>query len=196
MLWIRDIMTRDVKTLAPDTTIRAAMDFLAANHLSGAPVVNGHSVVGVVSATDLLNFTANIESEMPFVSLPEITWADHEGRDAMADADVSAPAFFAESWEPDAEEPDIAAGYPTVEPNALDEHDVSEVMTRNLWTLPSTASARDAAALMETHGIHRVLIVDNEDLVGIVSALDVTRAVANGQFTVRTYVFNHDSDFS
>ena len=54
MLKLRDIMTRDVVSAAPDLTIREAMELLSERHVSGAPVVDGGKVVGVFSASDLL----------------------------------------------------------------------------------------------------------------------------------------------
>ncbi|MGH7617950.1 MAG: CBS domain-containing protein, partial [Gemmatimonadaceae bacterium] len=73
---------------------------------------------------------------------------------------------------------------------------VSEIMTRTpLCTLPSDADTHAAAALMTEQGIHRILVVDDDQLVGIVSSLDVARAVAEHKLTERTFVFNHDRMF-
>jgi CBS domain-containing protein len=46
-----------------------------------------------------------------------------------------------------------------------------------------------AAANMERKGIHRVLVVDDQQLVGIVTTMDITRAVADHRLTNRTFVF-------
>jgi CBS domain-containing protein len=76
--------------------------------------------------------------------------------------------------------------------NALEEHDVSEVMTRApLATLPVDASAEQAAELMAQHKIHRVLVTEGDTLAGIVSSLDIAAAVADHRFTRRTFVFDH-----
>ena len=73
---------------------------------------------------------------------------------------------------------------------------VSEVMTRApLVTLEPTADVEAAASLMTEKGIHRVLVTDGDRLVGIVSALDVAKAVADGKLTRRTDVFNRDEGF-
>ena len=80
--------------------------------------------------------------------------------------------------------------------NKLEEHDVSEVMTRvPLVTLEPGADVEMAADLMKSKAIHRVLVTEGDKLVGIVSALDITRAVADHKLTRRTYVFNRDQDF-
>lgn len=93
---------------------------------------------------------------------------------------------------------DVAGGMETdasPEWNLLDEHTVDEVMTRTVWSLPPTRTVLEAADLMGRKAIHRVLVVDDGRLVGIVSALDITRAVADHKLAERRYVFNRDRDF-
>lgn len=59
MLRIRDLMTRDVCTVSPDTTLREALTLLSDRHVSGAPVVEAYRVVGVFSASDILAYLAD-----------------------------------------------------------------------------------------------------------------------------------------
>src|SRR5215510_13878698 len=54
MLRLRDIMTTDVLPVSPETSVRDAMELLARHHVSGAPVIANHQLVGVVTTTDLL----------------------------------------------------------------------------------------------------------------------------------------------
>jgi CBS domain-containing protein len=68
MLKIRDIMTRDVVSAAPDLTIREAMELLSERHVSGAPVVDGGKVVGIFSTSDLLAFLADLSDTTPSLS--------------------------------------------------------------------------------------------------------------------------------
>jgi CBS domain-containing protein len=199
MLRVRDIMTTDVKTLSPQSTLREAMELFAHEHVSGAPVITGGAVVGVVTSTDLLSFAATLRG----------TPADRDGApeaDLLSDAaederdeldEVAAPsAYFSELWESSGE---AAAGEARIagssEWDALDDHDVSEVMTRDVWTLPSTAHAREAADMMREHGIHRVLVTDDGALAGIVTALDIARATSERKFQNRAYVFGAGRDF-
>src|SRR5688500_20394259 len=60
MLRLRDIMTTDVTVLRAETPIRDAMAILASSHISGAPVVSGHRVLGVVVATAVVLFGAEL----------------------------------------------------------------------------------------------------------------------------------------
>jgi CBS domain-containing protein len=49
---------------------------------------------------------------------------------------------------------------------------------------------REAADAMQRTGAHRVLVMESNRLVGIVSALDVARAAAQHRLQDRRYVFN------
>jgi CBS domain-containing protein len=51
---VQDVMTRDVTSVAPDTTLKDVARLLAGLGISGLPVVVGGAVVGVVSEADIL----------------------------------------------------------------------------------------------------------------------------------------------
>ena len=51
---VRDVMTRHVFTVAPDTSLRAAVDLFLHRMISGLPVVAGGRVVGILTETDAL----------------------------------------------------------------------------------------------------------------------------------------------
>lgn len=51
---VRDLMTKDVVTVAPDTELRHIAALLVQRRISGVPVVEGGQVVGVVSERDIL----------------------------------------------------------------------------------------------------------------------------------------------
>src|SRR5437868_573683 len=59
MLKLSDIMTKEVVTVTPQTTLRDTVELFTARHISGAPVVSGNSIVGIISAADVLGFAAS-----------------------------------------------------------------------------------------------------------------------------------------
>jgi CBS domain-containing protein len=65
------------------------------------------------------------------------------------------------------------------DPSAAGMKSVGEVMTGHVHSLPSDAPVRNAASMMRENRIHRVLVIDDGELVGVVSALDVARAVSD-----------------
>jgi CBS domain-containing protein len=197
MLRVRDIMTADVLTLAPGTTLREAVRQLTAHRVGGAPVVFGGRVLGVLSASDVLAFVlapsggapaAGAPVEGPYaeeaLALPELP----EGAEVPA-------AFFIEPWDDTGERTAEPPGAATQGRDVLDDHTVADAMSRRVYALPPDAAVDRAASYMQSAGVHRLLVVDDERLVGIVSALDVARAVADHQLTVHTFVFNRDDDF-
>ena len=193
MLRLKDIMTTDVVTVTPQTSLRDAMELLASRHVGGAPVVSGNKLVGVISAYDLLSFAASTPGA-PAEATENVEWgsfADANETDRAIDReDVPGATYFSDMWD------DAGAGVRErmamvegPEWNVLESHDVSEAMTRPLITLPSDADVTVAADVMRRNGIHRVLVVDGHTMVGIVSALDIVRAVADHKLEARRFVF-------
>jgi CBS domain-containing protein len=191
MLIVRDIMTTNVLALEPQMSLRDAMELLAEKHISGAPVVSGKELVGVISAADLLAFAAELSGTPPML---EDRSEEHALRDSWGDeleSGDSAANFFVDFW-PDAGA-DVSARFAAAEGpdwNRLEEHTVSEAMTTgHLCTLPSTAPAKAAAECMGRLSIRRVLVVDDGALVGIVTSTDITKAAAESRLSSKVYLF-------
>ena len=181
MLRLRDIMTRDVLTVGPTTTLREAADLLATRHIGGVPVVEGTRLLGVVSANDILAFAAAAADEPREAPADDVDdWIEPGGGELPA----RWLASLVEPVELDAELADAPDG-----PSPLDRHTVAEVMTRRVVALPPDADAVTAAARLRTADVHRVLVVDGDRLLGIVTTTDITRAVADRALERRTYVF-------
>jgi len=62
---------------------------------------------------------------------------------------------------------------------------VAEIMTREVLSAPEDSTVDDVCRLMWEKRIHRVPIVRGAHLIGIVSALDLCRAMLNGQIAER-----------
>ena len=188
MLHLRDIMTTDVATLAPDATLREAVAFLAGRHISGAPVVSNEAVLGVVTTTDVLDFLAagrrddDGEPDQPESTFERQPWDDESEPPAR---------FFTELWDEvagTAVADDEATPHHHLDP--LAEHTVEEVMTPRVLSLPSTVDVAAAADFMRIADVHRVLVTDQGRLVGIVTTTDITRAVADGRIVRRIWSFD------
>jgi CBS domain-containing protein len=198
MLKVRDIMSSDVVTVSPELSLRDAMELLASQHVSGAPVVRQGKVVGVVSAMDLIRVASTVPG-VPTVREEQVeldTAIEPTRAEEVEAGNEPSGAYFYELWDDSgAEVSEHVAAPAGPEWSALDEHFVSEAMTFGIVKVPPDASAASVAELMRNRRIHRVLVIQDDKLLGIVSALDVARAAAAGRFTSRTYVFNRDRDF-
>ena len=136
MLRLRDIMTTDVLTVGPETTLREAVDLLATHHVSGFPVVDASGVVGVVSSSDLLAFEASTPPVPGADDEPE-EWGELSGWER---GDEPAARYFTDAWsDAGADTTERFARTDSPEWDLLAEHTVAEVMTRQVLALPPTA---------------------------------------------------------
>jgi CBS domain-containing protein len=71
----------------------------------------------------------------------------------------------------------------------LEDVTVDEVMTRKIHSLSPDCSIEEAAQVMIKKQIHRVLVMDGDIVLGIVTTADVAKAVAEHRISSRTYVF-------
>ncbi|MCI0433080.1 MAG: CBS domain-containing protein [Gemmatimonadetes bacterium] len=177
MMTLSTIMTRDPFTVGPETTLREVIDVLSVRRISGAPVVaGGGRVVGVISASDVLGFVASM------AGVPH----DEDGADRDdAGGEDAAAGLLAGYW--DDTDADVVTRMDAewrADWDRLDEHTASEAMTRKLHTLPPSAGIADAARHMVKAGIHRLLVVEGDQLVGVVSTMDLVKAIATNPAVV------------
>lgn len=189
MLRVGEIMTPHVVTLAPEASLREAIETLVTCRIGGAPVLDGEKIVGVLSAPDVLEFEsitpspARLEEADDGPSLePADEWT--EGEDAPS-------AFFTDLWAP--EGPTVTERIESTEGpewDFLEDHTVGEAMTRSVCTLPESLEVSAAAQRMLAAGVQRALVTRGDELVGILTTTDVLRAVAERRLSVRQYVFD------
>lgn len=180
MLTLSDVMTSDVIALTPHTTLRDAVEILTRHHVSGAPVITGGQVIGTLSASDVLAF----ETSLPGVPTGHEEAEDLlDGRTETWDEETVPPAaYFTELWE-DAGA-DVAERFSEIdgpEWDVLAEHVVQEAMSTQVLSLPPDAPVHLAAQYMARSGVHRLLVLEAESLVGIVTTMDITQTVARFQ---------------
>lgn len=177
MLRVRDLMTTDVATVDPELTLREAVEFFNKRHVSGAPVISGTRLVGVLSATDVLEFeaeTPGVPTERPAMEREEwdepTIWVD--GEEAPA-------AFFSDQWsDVGADVLERFAEVTGPEWDYLAEHTVAEAMTPVVCSVAPFVDVYSAAEYMIRAGVHRLIVIDEGRLVGILTSLDIVQAVA------------------
>lgn len=181
MLTLGEIMNGDVVTVGPETSLRQAIEILRAHEVTGVPVVIGERVVGVLSVNDVLEFEVDTPA-VPVERTDQVEWGGLEDEDEGLEAEggeTPPAAFFIDMWADagaDVFERFEDSGGP--EWDLLEEHDVSEAMTPTVYDLPPDTGVPEAAAFMLAREIHRVLVMEDGRLLGIVSSMDIVRAVA------------------
>lgn len=177
MVTLHDIMSLEVETVTPQTTLREVAELFAGRHISGAPVVSGSQVVGVLSATDLLGFDAESRG-VPARKEARSGEAWEESEDWRSDEEPPA-SFYADLWANVGA--DLGARLEVTDApewNVLEEHTAEELMTRTICALRPVTPVREAAEYMLRAEVHRILVMDDEELVGVVTTTDIVKAVA------------------
>lgn len=148
---VRDVMTTEVITVAPDQTIESAMTLLVDNGVDAAPVVDaGGVVVGVLSTGDLIVQDAAVHA-------PTVI--------SLFGAYIELP-----SWRKEFED-DFKKAVGAV---------VSEVMNDEPVTCGPDDTVERAATLMHDHDASRLPVVENGRLVGLIARGDILRAIVHG----------------
>ena len=143
----RDVMTTDVITVDPDTTVQALATLLAERGISGAPVVDASGrLVGVVSEGDLLHRT-EIGAARRHRVRRRSWWLDDY-------ASANAREYIKDHG-----------------------RTVRDVMTRDVVTVTEDTELADVAALLEAKRIKRVPVIRDGKVVGIISRANIVRAV-------------------
>jgi len=176
MTRVRDIMTAELVAVSPELTLRDLVELLAEKHIGGVPVLAGSRVVGVISMDDVMTFL----SSQPVVPTVRPEDADDEWVEAEAPEGEEPPgAFFADAWsDAGADLVERFAAPRGPEWDLLGEHVVAEAMTRRIRAIAPAADVVEAARIMRDAKIHRLLVMENEALLGIVTTTDVSNAVA------------------
>jgi len=168
------LMTPSPVTIAPDASLRDAVELLAAMGVNALPVVSGDVIVGLLSSDSIIAF----ESETPGVPT-ERDVADVFEEDAPGDDEAPGAEYFTELW--DDTSLDVVERFrvsETPEWDVLSEHTVEEAMISDPPQLSLDTTVQSAAEFMQRTRAHRVLVVDGGRLCGIVTTMYITRAVA------------------
>lgn len=122
--------------------------------ISGAPVVERGRLVGVVSQSDLAR--------------------------ALAEADERAEATLYYYHEIAGASPDWSSRA-HLAGERTEQLRLRDLMSDALVTISPSLPLREVARKLVQHGVHRLLVVEWQRLLGIVSAFDVVRLVADGR---------------
>ena len=148
-----DIMTRDVVSVNEDMKIFSVIELLNEKKISGAPVVDKDAkLVGIVTKSDLLGTFIDQDIELSLNLSISI-------KDALG------------FREPEKTEEKIS----------VHEFEVKEVMSADPITATEDTPVEKLAEMMIDAKIHRIIIVDDNGISGIVSTLDMLYHLRGGK---------------
>lgn len=150
MLTARDIMTKEVVTVTPQTGVRELAALLLARNISGAPVVDeAGKVLGVVTESDLVFLNKKVH-------LPTAV--------AILDAFV-----FLES-----------PGKMEQELKKMAGTKVGDICSQRLISVKPDTELEELATLMAEQQVHTLPVLEGEQLVGVIGKADIIRTIAQG----------------
>lgn len=148
MLTAKDIMTKDVITVKPDTSIEELSSILVKNEISGVPVVDeAGALYGIVTENDLIS--RNTRLHIPTV----VSFLD-------------AAIYLESSKKFEQEVKRMAATR------------VKDICARKVVTITEDSSITDIATIMAEKKVQLLPVVRNGKVIGIVGKRDVLKAVA------------------
>jgi CBS domain-containing protein len=155
----RDLMEKDVGVVDASASLTELEQRFAEARVSGFPVLKDGRVVGVVSRSDVVERLAD---------------AKRFGRRRSG--------FYEGSGHFEAEE--ILETFSEVARRsqmAAESLRVEDVMTTDVVAVAADASLEAVARSLIDHQIHRVLVLDGEKLLGLISSQDFVRLFAEGK---------------
>lgn len=143
-----DIMSKDVLTIKPDTTIEEIAHIMAEKNIGGLPVVDGDGMlVGIVTQKDMLykdiepRFPAVVEILGSMIFLAGIRQYREDFRKLVATK-------------------------------------AEDIMTRDVLTVSEDTDIKRIAEIMVDKNINRVPVIRDGKLVGIIARGDIVRHIA------------------
>ncbi len=147
MIKAKDIMTRNVVTVTPDTDILQAAKRLLENHFNGLPVVDDEGrLLGILCQDDLI-------VQQKQVPLPSV----------FTLLDGMIPLFSGKQMEKEVEK--------------MVAMKVSQAMTPNPRTVDPETAIEDIATIMVRKNIHTLPVLEKGKLVGVIGKEDVLRTL-------------------
>jgi len=159
MAWtVRDVMVRDVHTVAPDVLLPVLERAFLEHRVTGFPVVDAGRLVGIVSRSDVVRQLC-VEQTMA---------------ESFSD-------YYSDPVGPAPEPLETLDEIGTRIGKRIERLRVKDVMIHELVTAAPDDPLEEAAATLARRRIHRLPVVEGPRLVGIVTSLDLVRLIAEGR---------------
>lgn len=150
----KDYMKKDVVSFGPHDSVFDVAEVLSKNNISGAPVVDGMKVVGMISVSDIVKFMR--------VKVPESNFFTNEPHSLS----MLVAGFVKEGI-------DFAREIKKISKNM-----VGDFMSKDVVSISPDATLIEVAEVLDKHRIDRLPVIDGKGkLVGIISRTDLLKAL-------------------
>ena len=148
MLKAKDIMTAEVVTVTPQTSVEDLAKILMEKRISGVPVVDDTgALVGIVTENDLIRKEKRLHIPTVFRILDAVVYLEGV---KQFDQDLKR----------------MVAGK------------VGDICAQDVITVDEETTVTEIATIMSEKGVHLIPVVRDGRLVGIIGKLDVVRAIS------------------
>lgn len=148
-----EIMTPNVVTISPTASVTDAVRLICEHGISGLPVVDRDGkLVGIITKTDLIT----LEYETQFERLYEVDLKSILGSSEFNNASI-------QNFSSEADSRDITL--------------VETIMKRSVITASPETPLPVIAKLMYENNIHRIVITENDRVVGIITSMDLLKLI-------------------
>jgi CBS domain-containing protein len=152
---VKDLMAKDVVAVPASASVAQASEILRTAEVSGAPVIDEHG------------------NPVGVISRTDLAYG-WERAESERRRWYYVGGFF-----------ESAATGGEGQAREFGDRSVREVMMPIVFSVDHDESVRKAAELMQAEGIHRVLVLQDRRIVGVLSASAIVNAVARGDFVER-----------
>ena len=183
-LRVKDHMVHNVLTVSPSTSALEASAIAASKGVKWIPVLSGAKLVGVVTQTDLAQALSCFDCFPDVASIMSTATVTIDAADTLARAvhtmseqDISClVALRQEKAIGILTEKDILK-YAAEAENSLQDVCVVDVMSFPVVSVDPTDSTISANRLMDRMRLHHLVVMDGEQLCGIITRTDVLKAL-------------------
>lgn len=151
MLLAKDIMTYDVLTIDVSASIRDLLKLLADKRITGVPVIDREEKM-----VGMVSMRDLIREEVRTLGANLEYQEIYELFSSALNTEEAEGVSFKHLW-------------------------VEEIMSRRLYTATESTPVNEICTIMHTHRVHRVPILRDGKVVGIVTATDVIGAISHGR---------------
>ena len=150
---------KELITLAPDATAKEAIETLEEYKIGGAPVVDSTgALLGVLTVSDIAREEHLVEGRLSTERSEYYLASPLDDEDWASERELA----YMENYSPETAGPDA----------------VRDWMTPEIISVEPDASLKSVCQLMVERSIHRVLVVEDSVLKGLLSTFDIVRHLA------------------
>lgn len=182
-------MSRDVATVSPEETVASAARLMAERNISCIIVLEGGSVVGILTETDLLKRVVVHQGNQAKIKVAEVMSCPVEGIEepdlSIFDASLMMEAKGFKHLPVLEDRRLVGIVTQTDLTRALVSYhvykSVAEIMSRDVATVQCKATVAEAAEIMSSRNISCIVVLQGEKVAGVVTQRDLLKRIVASQ---------------